>query len=74
MSVPGGAPVDVRGLPANACPLCGGRVLRLRALFDDYDIAMWFLDAECDACGALLTAPCPPDRPEGYWASEDGEE
>jgi len=40
-------------------------VFTIGAMFDDFDIACWFLDATCSTCGALLTAPCPADRPDG---------
>lgn len=66
-----GSAANFRGVPANACPACGGRVLNVQAVFEDYDIAAWFMDASCAACGALVTAPCPPDRPEEYWPLED---
>jgi len=36
-------------------------VLVVRAVFEDFDIAAWFLDAECACCGAPMTAPCPSD-------------
>ena len=63
--------LDLRGVPANACPACGSRVLYVKAIFDDYDLAAWFMDASCAECGALLTAPCPPDRPGEYFAADD---
>lgn len=69
-STPAG-PRDLRGVPTNACPVCGGRIFTVGAMFDNYDIAAWFTDARCAACDTLLTAPCPPDRPEGYWEDED---
>jgi hypothetical protein len=31
-------------------------------MFDNYEIATYFLDMECTECGALLTAPTPLDR------------
>jgi len=45
--------------------------LVVRALFDNYDIAAWFTDASCAECHTLLTAPCPPDRPDHYWDEDD---
>lgn len=62
--------VDLRGVPANACPACGSRVLTVQAIFDNYDIAAWFVDAQCAECGTLLTAPCPPDRPGHYFPDD----
>jgi len=58
--------LDARGMPTHACPLCACNVLVVRAVFSGYDIAAWFTDAQCSNCGTLVTAPCPPDRPEGY--------
>ena len=52
---------DYRGLPTHACP-CGEKVFRILATFDDFQISLYVLDAECNACGALLTAPCELDR------------
>jgi hypothetical protein len=57
-------PLDFRGIPTNACPNCGGRLFNIKAAFDNYDIALWLTDASCVSCGTLLTAPCPPDRPD----------
>lgn len=54
---------DQRGIPSHAC-LCGCDVFLIRARFDDYDIAMWFTDANCAACGAPVTAPTPVDHPD----------
>lgn len=53
--------IDQRGIPSHACVACGGNVLVVRAVFEDFDIAAWFLDAECACCGAPMTAPCPSD-------------
>jgi hypothetical protein len=33
-------------------------------MFEDYDIALWFTDGECDDCGTLLTVPTPVDNPD----------
>ena len=55
------ARANYRGLPTHACP-CGEKVFRILATFDDYEISMYGLDAECNSCGALLTAPCEVDR------------
>jgi hypothetical protein len=40
------------------------KVFKVKAMFEDYDIAMWFVDGECDDCGTLLTVPCPVDDPD----------
>ena len=55
--------LDARGFPTHACPNCGCLVLTIKAMFEDYDIALWFTDAECSDCGTLLTAPTPVDDP-----------
>ena len=53
--------IDQRGIPSAVCVACGSNVLVVRAVFEDHDIAAWFLDAECACCGAPMTAPCPAD-------------
>lgn len=60
----GTATLDQRGLPTNECLACGSNVFTIRAVFDDYEIAGYYLDAECAECGSPLTAPCPVDRPD----------
>jgi rRNA maturation endonuclease Nob1 len=57
--------IDQRGIPTHACLACGSNVLIIRATFEDYEIAGYYLDAECAQCGSPLTAPCPVDRPTG---------
>ena len=56
--------LNARGVPTHACPNCGHLVFRIKAVFEDNDIALWFTDAECDDCGTLLTAPTPADGAE----------
>lgn len=56
--------IDIRGIPTHACPNCGCVVFNIRAIFDEYDIALWFTDGECSDCGALLTVPTPVDNPD----------
>jgi len=53
--------LDLRGTPTHAC-ICGSRHFYIRAIFDNYEIATYFLDMQCTECGALLTAPTPLDR------------
>jgi hypothetical protein len=55
--------VDQRGIPTHACLNCGCNVFVVHAMFEDYDIAGWYVDAECSCCGSPLTAPCPADSP-----------
>lgn len=54
-------PIDLRGTPSHAC-VCGSNQFYVRAIFDDYEIATYFLDMICVSCGSLLTAPTPVDR------------
>lgn len=55
--------IDTRGIPTHECLNCGSTVFRVAVVFEDYDIAMWGLDAECFSCGAPVTVPCPVDDP-----------
>ena len=52
---------DYRGVPTHACP-CGEMTFFIRAVFEDYAIALYGLDGECVSCGALVTVPCEVDR------------
>lgn len=54
--------LDARGVPTHACPECGNMVFKIKAVFDDYELAMWFTDGVCAECGALVTVPTPVDR------------
>jgi hypothetical protein len=53
--------MDLRGTPTHAC-ICGSTVWNIKAMFDNYEIATYFLDMECAECGSLATAPTPLDR------------
>jgi hypothetical protein len=57
--------IDQRGIPTHTCLVCGCGVFLVRAMFEDYELSGYFLDAECAACGSPLTVPCPVDRPTG---------
>jgi hypothetical protein len=53
--------VDMRSLgPVHVC-FCGSRLFKVGCMFEDNDIAMWFVDAECADCGALVKVPTPAD-------------
>ena len=53
--------VDMRSLgPVHVC-FCGSRLFKVGCMFEDNDIAMWFVDGECAACGALVKVPTPAD-------------
>lgn len=54
--------LDARGVPTHACPECGEMVFIIRAMFVDYEIAMWFTEGKCSSCGTLVTVPTPVDR------------
>jgi hypothetical protein len=55
--------MDLRGRPTHICP-CGCNIWNLKVVFDDFEIATYFLDMECVNCGSLATAPTPVDRTE----------
>ena len=52
--------MDLRGTPTHVCP-CGSVVWDLKAIFENGEIATYFLDMECANCGSLATAPTPID-------------
>lgn len=56
--------LDARGFPTHACPNCGETVFIIKAMFFDYEIAMWMTDGTCSDCGTLVTVPTPVDRPD----------
>lgn len=53
--------MDLRGNPTHEC-ICGSQVFYIKAIFDNYEIATYFLDMECAECGNLATAPTLLDR------------
>lgn len=53
--------MDLRGNPTHEC-VCGSRMFYVKAAFEDYEIATYFLDMQCAECGNLATAPTPVDR------------
>ena len=53
--------LDLRGTPTHACT-CGSKVWYVKTVFDDYEIATYFLDMVCVECGNIATAPTPLDR------------
>ena len=55
--------MDIRGVPTHTCP-CGCEIWNLKVIFDNSEIATYFLDMECANCGTLATAPTPLDREE----------
>ena len=55
--------IDLRGTPTHLCP-CGSNIWNLKVIFEDFEIATYFLDMECVSCGSVATAPTPVDRKE----------
>jgi hypothetical protein len=55
--------MDMRGTPTHVCP-CGSNIWSLKVIFEDFEIATYFLDMECVSCGSVATAPTPVDREE----------
>ena len=53
--------IDLRGTPTHLCP-CGSQIWTLKVIFEDFEIATYFLDMECVSCGSVATAPTPVDR------------
>jgi hypothetical protein len=53
--------MDLRGTPTHTC-VCGSQIFYVKAVFEDYEIATYFLDMQCAECGNLATAPTPLDR------------
>lgn len=56
--------LDARGIPTHACPACGHTFFRIVVHFEDYEVAFYTLDGECDGCGVLVTVPTPIDAPD----------
>jgi hypothetical protein len=53
--------VDLRSLgPVHVCS-CGSRLFKVACMFEEGEISMWFVDAECSLCGALVKVPTPVD-------------
>jgi hypothetical protein len=55
--------MDIRGVPTHLCP-CGSNIWNLKVIFDNFEIATYFLDMECVSCGSVATAPTPVDQSE----------
>ena len=53
---------NLRGIPSNVCLACGSFVFKVGVMFDEEgDISLWFCDAQCAECDALVTVPTPVD-------------
>lgn len=55
--------MDLRGTPTHVCP-CGCNIWNVKVMFEENEIATYFLDMECAHCGSVATAPTPIDK--GY--------
>lgn len=53
--------MDLRGTPTHLCP-CGCNIWNVKVIFDDFEVATYFLDMECANCGTMATAPTLLDR------------
>ena len=52
---------NLRGIPSSVCLNCGHLVFQVGCMFEDNEISLWFTDAKCADCGALVTVPTPVD-------------
>ena len=52
--------IDLRGTPIDVC-VCGSLIFKITCMFEDKEISLYFTDAECALCGALVTVPTPVD-------------
>ena len=53
--------IDLRGTPTHIC-VCGCHIWNVKVVFQDFEIATYFIDMECTNCGSFATAPTPIDR------------
>ena len=53
--------LDLRGTPTHTCT-CGSQTWYVKTVFENYEIATYFLDMLCSECCNLATAPTPVDR------------
>jgi hypothetical protein len=60
--------MDLRGEPIHVC-ICGSMLWNIQAMFEDYEVSLYFTEMECALCGAKATAPTLPDKPG--WERED---
>ena len=50
------AGIDLRGTPIDVC-ICGSLIFKVTCMFEEKEISLYFTDAECALCGALVTVP-----------------
>lgn len=54
--------LDLRDMgPLHVC-ICGSTLFKVGCMFEDNDISVWFVDAECALCKALVKVPTPVDN------------
>lgn len=56
--------LDARGVPTHACPKCGCMVFSTGVMFENYEVALYFLDGKCYDCETMVTLPTPLDKPQ----------
>jgi hypothetical protein len=54
------AGIDLRGTPIEVC-VCGSLIFKVLCMFEEKTVSLYFTDAECAICGALVTVPTPVD-------------
>jgi hypothetical protein len=64
------AQVNLRGIPSSVCLNCGHLVFQVGCMFEDNEISLWFTDAKCADCGALVTVPTPVDDNENNFNTD----
>ena len=52
--------IDLRGTPIEVC-VCGSLIFKVLCMFQEKSVSLYFTDAECAICGALVTVPTPVD-------------
>jgi hypothetical protein len=53
--------IDLRGTPTHVC-VCVCHIWNLKVIFENFEIATYFIDMECANCGSFATAPTPIDK------------
>ena len=56
--------LDYQDQILHECPVCESDIWLIKAMFDDYELSMYFLDMVCASCGTFAQAPTPLDRPK----------
>ena len=62
--------VNLRGIPSSVCLNCGHLVFQVGCMFEDNEISLWFTNAKCADCGALVTVPTPVDDNENTFNTD----